>query len=76
MLRLYRRQGVICAAAILAVSLILGVSSAGAVTIGQLAPNVPPEDSCSDSPYDLLQPTVISGTTMWCPQPAVSAIGP
>jgi hypothetical protein len=65
--RLGRRQGVVCGAAIVAVSLILGVSSAAAVTIGQLAPNVPVEDSCADGPFDLLQPTVTSGNVYVVP---------
>jgi hypothetical protein len=36
-------------------------SSASAFTIGQLAPDVPPTDSCASGPFDVLQPTVTSG---------------
>jgi hypothetical protein len=46
---------------VVGLTLAIGVPQASAVTIGQLAPDVPPEDSCADSPFDLLQPTVVSG---------------
>lgn len=59
--RLGRCKGLIGGAAIIAASLTIGASAASAVTIGQLAPNVPPGDSCSDGPFDVLQPTVTDG---------------
>jgi hypothetical protein len=55
------RRSAVFAACLTSAALALGASSASAVTIGQLAPDVPPEESCFGGPFDVLQPTVTSG---------------
>jgi hypothetical protein len=56
-----RRYAAGMAPLLLALGLMFGTSSAAAVTIGQLEPDQPPDESCETSSYDLLQPEVTSG---------------
>jgi hypothetical protein len=65
-----RRSGRLCGLSVAAagVMALATASSAGAaVTIGQLAPGSPADDTCNALQFDLLQPTVTSGNTYVVP---------